>query len=314
MANEQPDACLCCGKKISDDCNVMICVDCGYGYHLGSCSGISESVYKKKGDAVKKNWQCATCKVSKTRGGQASRQKQQEHDVGGELAEINRKLDEIASIKEKVEKLMCVKDTVDSIEKSVQHISEQYDEILKDVKRQAKEITDLKKRVEQVELRQDDEQVRVLKKEVNDLEQYSRRQNLEIRGLPLVEREDLLKELNGLARELELKELSREDLEGLHRLPSKPGRPSPVLARFVSRVTRDQWMEKRSNLRSVRPGVLFLDNLTARNKKLLWLAKTKATDKGYQFTWQKNGKVFVRKCPGEPIIRIESENDLVKIT
>lgn len=63
----------------------------------------------------------------------------------------------------------------------------------------------------------------------------------------------------------------------------------------------------------MRPGVLFLDNLTARNKKLLCLAETKAKEQEYKFIWHKNEKVFVRKRPGESAIRIESETQQAKI-
>lgn len=314
MASEcQNDVCLACKKLLPDDGVVIACLECSYGYHLGSCSGVSDNAYKKKGAAAKKSWTCPTCKSAKARSGQAFEQGKHEPDIGAALSEINKKLTEIAGIKEKVDTLLCMKDTVDGIEKAVQHLSEKYDEVLSTMKEQGKEISDLKKKMSQVEKRIESEEVKALAKQVNDLEQYGRRQNIEIRGLPQCDGENLLNELNVLARGLKLTELSRTDLDGLHRLPAKPGKTAPVLARFISRATRDQWFEKRRELKNVRPGVFFVDNLTASNRRLLWMAKTKATAEGFQFTWQNNGKVLVRRSPGEPAIRIDSEADLEKI-
>lgn len=312
MAN-QHDVCLACTEALPHDGAMMICLDCNYGYHLGSCSGVTENAYRKKGASTKKTWICPTCKISKERGGQASQQKPGEPDIRTALSEITKKLTELACIKEKVETLLSMKSTVDNIESSVKLMSAKYDDVLDKMKEQDKEILTLKKKVEQVERRTNDGEVKALRKQVNELEQYGRRQNMEIRGLQQTDNENLLSELNTLAHELQLTELSQADLDGLHRLPKKPGKPAPVLIRFTSRATRDKWFEKRRELQRVKPDIIFLDNLTAQNKRLLWMAKTKAREEGFQFAWQKNGKILVRRGPGEPAIRIESEDDLEKV-
>lgn len=136
---------------------------------------------------------------------------------------------------------------------------------------------------------------------------------MEIHGLKQEANEDLLCKLNALASDLELPELSERDLDGLHRLPARKGKSPAVLVRFVSRTTRDRWMAKRRALSDTESGVHMLDNLTAVNKKLLWVMKKKALEMSYQYAWQHNGKLFVRKAQGETAIRIESEADLDKI-
>lgn len=213
----------------------------------------------------------------------------------------------------KVDSLMLIKETVDQIEASTKLISSQYDEILKKMECQSNEITALKKRVEKVEENRNDDGISKLKKEMNSLEQYTRRQNMEIHGLPLSANENLLSKLNDIANKLELPALTEKDVEGLHRLPAKNGKAPAVLVRFVSRATRDLWLSERQYLKDVQSGVWFLDNLTAMNKKLLWMLKGKAEEKKYQFVWQKNGKIFARKKQGDRIIKIECEADLDKI-
>lgn len=276
--------------------------------------------YKAKGDAEKCKWKCQTCEISNARGAEAPsliatvRQKpEQETAFEKVLTEINTKLAELPAIRCKVDELMLMKQTVIKLEQSVQHMSDQYDEVLKEMKRQSTEIATLKKKMEKIEADSASHEVQALRQQVNNLEQYSRRQNLETHGLPQSDNENLFRKLNELAGELELPELSQNEVEGLHRLFPKPGKTPAVLVRFVSRVTRDQWMEKKQHLKNVKSSVYFLDNLTPQNKKLLWMMRVKAEEKQYQFAWQKNGQLFVRKSPGERAIAIGCEADLDKI-
>lgn len=83
-----------------------------------------------------------------------------------------------------------------------------------------------------------------------------------------------------------------------------------VLIRFTKRSTKTNWMAKRAGLKD---NVYFVDNLTALNKKLLWLAKSAAKEKSYEFVWTKEGKVYVRKEAGAKAVRTECEEDLNKL-
>lgn len=71
---------------------------------------------------------------------------------------MNKKLAEIACITEKVETLMCMRETIDGIERSVQRMSNKYDEVLGKMKEQSNETSSLKKKMEQVEKRIDNQE------------------------------------------------------------------------------------------------------------------------------------------------------------
>lgn len=308
------DLCISCNELLPEDGSFAKCAECDDCYHFDSCSDAS----KGKGEGSKKTWKCESCSTSKTRSGK-SRTKR-DADVGKTLQEINKKLSELMTVKEnvdslmtmkeKVDTLMTVKTTVDSIESSVQMMSDNYDEVLKEMKQQSKDIADLKRRVVKIETDNDSQEVQKLKQEVNRLEQYNRRHNLEIHGLPRSDNEDLLCNINGLAKHLKLQELSEGDVDGIHRLPAKDGKIPAVLVRFVSRMTRDHWLKQRGYLRETKSDVRLFDNLTAQNKRLLWMMRSKAEEKHYQFAWQKDGRMYVRKKQGERAIKIECEQDL----
>lgn len=89
-------------------------------------------------------------------------------DDGCTLTDINNKLSAILTLHAKVDALMEMKATVDAIERSVQLMSDNYDELLSQIQEQEKEILELKKRVTEVESSKDVE-VKQLKREINDL-------------------------------------------------------------------------------------------------------------------------------------------------
>lgn len=307
--------CPSCNKSLPDGGRFLRCSRCITGFHIGSCSGVTEGEYGKKSKAAKKAWECNRCSELKPEARVRSDdcKDMPQSDVSKELLRINGILTGIVEITEKLDMLMTVKTTVSNIEISIQQMSDKYDDVLKELSRQAKEINAIKKRLDLVEAMNSENEVKKLKAEANNLEQYSLRQNLEVHGLPQTENEHLLPKLNDLARKLELDELADNDLESVKRLPARPGKIPAVMVRFSSRVKRDQWMEKKLKLKEAGSEVRFFDNLTAQNKRLLWLVRTRAKENDYQFAWQKEGKMFVRKRQGDRVIKIDTEDDLDKI-
>lgn len=292
------DTCLACYQDFRKDEEVMTCVECCQCFHIGKCAGITERVYKTKDEETKKKLKCTAC-----RNGQTS-------SVNKKLAEISKNL---AALTINVEELSALKQTVASIEHSVQHISDSHDKLLEASVRHGKEIEQLKKRVENVENSQDKQQVLKLTQELNELQQYSRRLNMEVHGLPFAEGEDLLTKLQDLAQRLNLPALSNSDIENLHRLPPRPNKIPATLIKFSRKSVKTAWLAKRGKLREHDMDIKFFDNLTALNKKLMWLAKSKARELNYRFVWSSDGKVFVRKEPNARAIRIASEDDIDKI-
>lgn len=315
MSDEKScDVCLSCHEAITADSVVITCSDCAFCYHAGNCSGVTEGALRAKPDKGK-GWRCPTCKASRLRGGPASGKPkpEQEKDIAEKLSVMNHRIGALLPLLGKIDDLLSIKETVQNIEQTVQFLSSKYDELLTKADSQDKEIAELKARVQSLETSTSTAEVRELKREINDLDQYSRRQNLEIHGLEQAGDENLLNRINNIARKLNIPEVTTREVEAIHRLPSRPDKVSVVLVRFSSRVTKEKWMEQRALLRTKEPEIRFFDNLTARNKHLLWLVKSKAREHAYQFVWQKNGRVLVRKRQGEQVIQIKSEDDLSKI-
>lgn len=148
-----------------------------------------------------------------------------------------------------------------------------------------------------------------LKHDLNELELRCRSQNLEIHGVPETANEDLMTKLNEVAQMLDVPQLSANELVSLHRLPSRADKVPGIIARFVSRSTRDLWLETRLKLKGKDGKTHLTENLTKHDKNLLWATKQWAKNNGFKFAWHRNGKTFVRK-EGTSAIPISTENDL----
>lgn len=146
--------CVTCWLVLESDAVGMRCVECGYRYHSGNCSGVNEAAFRNKKQNNVDIWKCQTCLSAKVRSKGA-----QEEEVGNlEGAELQSELAEIAKtpiilgpLKENVDELATINRTVLDIEKFVQLMSDQYDNFLKKMGDQEKETTELKGRVEKLE-------------------------------------------------------------------------------------------------------------------------------------------------------------------
>ncbi|KAH9377341.1 hypothetical protein HPB48_023008 [Haemaphysalis longicornis] len=152
----------------------------------------------------------------------------------------------------------------------------------------------------------------------NESEQYNRRTNLEIHGLPFEQDEDLKDELSKLAVALKLPNFSPSDVLAIHRLPSKHDTVHVILVRFTSLSVKESWSAARGKLRhshqsGALPKLLFKDNLTKFNRYLFWHARTAAKDKGYLFACGKTGKIYVNKNEDALLFRISKLSDIDKI-
>ena len=151
------------------------------------------------------------------------------------------------------------------------------------------------------------------------LEQYGRRQNLEIVGIPVTSNEDTNAIVQEIA-ELLLVRISSKDISTSHRLHTKSkSNPTPIFVRFVNCDVRNRIYNNRENARNADftklsiKGVekIFInENLTYLKKKLFWKSKQKAKEAGYKFFWTMNGNVFVRKLEDDKPILIKNEQDL----
>lgn len=329
--------CLVCSKQLPSDGAYLICCSCTYGYHLGAqCAGVAEKTYRGMSASKRQEWLCKTCRTGDTR---TASNKPSDSIVTetsvlikimSELSSLKEsvnallvlpaKVDELAPIKVTVESLLSVKDTVEGIKEAVSFLSDQYDTLLVDIRRYESEVTQMQEKVStlETEITSQAKEIKDLHVKINVGEQYSRRLNLEIQGIPFTPGEDLCKVLLEVAQKSNI-EYCRADVQVAHRLPTRSDRTPAILVRFASINAKDKWIKARkfardaSEIGSLPKGVFFNDNLTSRNKELLWKAKVRAKERGYRFVWVKNGKILAKKAEGTPVFPIITDADIDNI-
>ncbi|XP_077564066.1 uncharacterized protein LOC144179549 [Haemaphysalis longicornis] len=293
------EQCQICRVQLVASDSVIKCSDCSSKYHTGKCAGVSDTTIKSKGEPYRNAWRCAVCRRSKSRP-----QPPEKPSFDPDTQDIRTWL---KSIHEKLEYLMPLKETVESIEDSVQFMSERYDELLTRTERNEQEVRDLKRRLEKVEA-QDDELVQ-MRREVDDLEWRSRRLNLEFHGIQTAENEDLVSEINKLAAKIKLPLLDKNDIVAIHRLPSKKDKIPGVICRFAKQTDRDMWWQNRKKLSDAHEDLFLLENLTKRTRTLLFETKVWAKANNFKYVWHHNNKVLMRKVGGDPVVVVTNACD-----
>lgn len=296
------ERCHSCDEKLPSDGRQIKCSECEYAYHLGNCSGWSESTFKSKGEAGRKSWRCPACRNSK---GKAGGKGGMEPELVSCLAEITKRLDALAALPSQVAE----------IKQSIEMMSKKYDEILSKQAHHDKEICSLKRRVLELETKPcDSDDIQQMKTSLNDIEWRSRKYNIEVHGIAVSEDENLLNKLNWVGTPIGLPELVADDIEAIHRLPYKVGKIPGIIVRFARLSLRDKWLEARKALKTAKSPVSITENMTKHNRDLLRLTREWAMANRYSFSWHANGKVFVRRSEGDPAIVIRRQDDLFQLT
>lgn len=325
--------CIACHEALPDDGRYLDCSECKLPYHLGhACSGVSCSTFSAMGQPKKDTWICKTCRTGKKRGpfqpegASAGKSTDLEQLLLHEIREIKTSLESLPELHKKVDSLLFLKAeftklsmSVSELEESVSFLSNQYDSVLEQAKTGAEAAAahDAEIAALNATIQSQTEELHFLREAQNENEQYSRKCNLEIEGLPKEENENLKAALSELAGKLQIS-FSISDVEAVHRLPSKKANPT-VLVRFATVATKEAWFEARKKLRRLREAdpdfnVLFNENLTKMNRDLYWRARVAAKQKGYKFCWATGGRIYAKKEDKAPRIRVSRESDINKIT
>lgn len=162
-----------------------------------------------------------------------------------------------------------------------------------------------------------------MKEEIRALEQYSHRNNLLIYGIPEDKNENINHVLRRLAASLQFEGWSTNLIDAVHRMgKATQSQPRPIIVKFVSRLDRDDFLNKRKirrNLKATDLGfssensIYINESLTPANRELLKMTKEAAKQKGYTHVWTANCSIFVRRERGSPAIKITTSKDLHRL-
>ena len=199
-------------------------------------------------------------------------------------------------------------------------LKSEYEKLLQINKKQESEIISLKEQSTILE----NKQIKDTEK-LDAVKQYGRRQNLEIKKVPIVYAEDTNKIVVEVAKSLNV-DISTDDISTSHRLPVSTKREKnddstsiPIIVRFVSRDVRNKIFANRKLARQLDMKKFYIkdttnlfinENLTLLRKRLFWKTKQKVKETGYKYICTSNGNIFVRKVDEANPIAVNSKKYL----
>ncbi|XP_046683368.1 uncharacterized protein LOC124369407 [Homalodisca vitripennis] len=150
------------------------------------------------------------------------------------------------------------------------------------------ENTELKKNmVDNIQMNKgNNQEIRLLKRELLELQQSAHRNNIEIKGVPSSGKEDILMVMEAIAKALDVP-YNRGELDVVHRMPTSDTHHPTIIAAFMYRGTRDMWLAaaRKKKLMTtdistlLEPGPVYINShLTCHNKFLLARAKQHVRD------------------------------------
>ena len=236
------------------------------------------------------------------------------------------------------EKLAPFKQTIDDLRSSLEannfmkFASKQYDEMSKkvDAFEAENELIRSENKVLKKSLETMDRVLQSVKKAYNDLEQYGRRECVEIRGVPMPSHpsEESTNEIAKNLGKLMGVKISDNDISVSHRVPlsskNKKSVPAPIIVKFTRREKKDEFYSARMKLKKVTArdlgyrfntnNYIFInESLTSENRNLFNEALRVKKQSGYKFFWTLNGQIYLRKSADTSSINIRCSDDLARL-
>lgn len=244
-----------------------------------------------------------------------------------QLLDINKHLGKLESLPSRLEAIEAlVQKKLTSFEENLKFTNAKYEEQRVQNEELKKEVAAVRKEngtilAENCQLRK---QCATIATSTDAMENYSRRNNLEISGLPETEGENPDSAVIAIAQVVGVT-ISENDIDAAHRVPTKKREGiKPLIVKFISRRVRDKLQkavrERRpavkavlKNHRSEKDLIFANDHLSPGRKDLFIKTLEKKRSTGAKFVWTRNNIVFYRHDESAKVFKIDSEQDLEKI-
>ena len=212
--------------------------------------------------------------------------------------------------------------------KFLEEANKKYDDVnkrLKDFEQKTKAVTDENKILKKTVLKLED-RIKVLEENVDDLQQYSRRDCMEVRGIPYRKDESTNKIVQDVAKLMNV-DIDDKDISISHRLPVSPRFKGaraipPIIVKFVRRDDKERFYKARkllkahtsSSLGYTEGNFIFINEcLSEKNREIFNLSLKFKKANHFNFIWTSNGKTFLRKNKDSKAILIASKETLKKL-
>lgn len=229
---------------------------------------------------------------------------------------LNKMVSEMSEIK--LQNLELQK-TVFEMEKSFEFFNKSYEEMkgkIQDLEQEGKNYR---------------EQVCTLENKIEEFHRIARTSFIEIRNIPMAPKEskdDLLNIFQKVCKSVGT-DIVNADVHDIYRTKAKVGSSGSIVVdlgkqilkqKIIQSVKQYNTTNKHNKINTTTLGipgapqqVYVSENLTNKNRRLLFLARDLVKVHNYAYCWTSNGRVFLRRMEGAPQILIQSEEQLEEL-
>lgn len=222
--------------------------------------------------------------------------------------------------------LKLIKDDISEFKVSLNFISDQVDELVRDRKSDSQMIVELKNENSAMKSTIND-----LQAQVNYLEQQARANNVELQCVPEKSNENLINIISNLSNAVNCN-IKADEIANCSRIAKinrNNDRPRSIVIQLASPRVRDRLLAACISFNKSNPNrklntshlgltgpekpVFINEHLSPANKALHASARLRAKERGYKFVWIKNGKIFVKKDENSDLRLIKNTGSLEHI-
>lgn len=227
---------------------------------------------------------------------------------------------------------------IDKIYDSMQEIKLQNVQIQETVSSLSEFYDNMKSKIDELEIKIDTERknnavyTKSLEDKLEKMEKAARSTCVEIRNIPVVKSETKECLLNNIVKVGAILNapIQPHEINDIYRVGPTESINRTIIVNFTTTLKKEKFLRSyktynkgKSNngklstehlkINGTPKPVFISENLTAKLKRLLFLAKDFASSNNYQFCWVTNGKIFLREKEGAPQILIKTESDIPKV-
>jgi outer membrane murein-binding lipoprotein Lpp len=207
---------------------------------------------------------------------------------------------------------------IDEIESSQQWLSSEYESLKKVTQTTKKQVADANKSIKELDdrLRSREDDIYSLQTALDNLQQYSRRDCIEINGIPAPTQDDPKRLAIEVGVLLGIEDIQEHDISTAHRLPPTKRSKDRIIVKFVRRDMREKFYNSRGKLfgklakdiplisetNTIGDSKIFINESLTKYRKRLFgrINEFKRTNK-WKYIWTVNGKICLRQSENSTV-------------
>lgn len=334
--------CNQCKKELTS--SFLTCHSCKSNYHFRTCSPLSENTYMTMTNEKKAAWKCHICKprskspntmyqavIFDEKNNKKQARTDDEDSENDQAKKFkDKEIMSLTSVNNKLWSLQTeVTEGFSKVEKTIEQLSTNINtsniQIKDEIQSALSTITTtLTALVDQVKKLNEKDQIResqisAMDNRINKLEQEMLSKNIEIKNInnQQISAYEVVRAI-GMSINVEINE---RDIDKAYRVKKQNNN---IIIEFATLNKKIEFMDKidrhridpknvkinGENIVDSNTYIYINDHLTYNNRRLLWLAKTKAKEAKWKFVWVRNGTIFARKNENSTLIIINNSTDI----